>query len=134
MTSARSPWVLLAFRIPREPSTPRIATWRKLRRVGAVQVLDGLVALPSDRRNREQLEWMRQETGDAGGEATIWPAKTSTAEEESPLIERMRNAVAGEYTRVITEAETAALQPPGRRRRSLARLRRDIHRVRDRDY
>jgi hypothetical protein len=102
--------------------------------VGAVQVLDGLVALPSDRRNREQLEWIAQDIRDAGGEATIWTAQTSTAEEESTLIERMRNAVAGEYTRVITEAETAALQPPGRRRRSLARLRRDIHRVRDRDY
>ena len=24
-------WVLLAYRLPREPSTPRIALWRKLR-------------------------------------------------------------------------------------------------------
>ena len=77
MTSARSPWVLLAFRIPREPSTPRIATWRKLRRVGAVQVLDGVVALPADRRNREQLEWIAQDIRDAGGEATIWTDRKS---------------------------------------------------------
>jgi hypothetical protein len=46
----------------------------------------------------------------------------------------MRTAAAAEYRRIITEAEAAAIQPPGRRRRSLARLRRDLHRVRDRDY
>ena len=45
----RLEWVLLAYRLPREPSTPRIAVWRKLRRQGAVQVLDGLVALPAER-------------------------------------------------------------------------------------
>src|SRR4051794_9204915 len=29
--STRTSWVLLAYRLPREPSTPRIALWRKLR-------------------------------------------------------------------------------------------------------
>src|SRR5438552_17238224 len=43
-------WVLLAYRLPRDPSTPRSALWRKLRRLGAVQVLDGLAALPLERR------------------------------------------------------------------------------------
>ena len=41
-------WVLLAYRMPREPSTPRIAVWRKLRKLGAVQLVDGFVALPAD--------------------------------------------------------------------------------------
>ena len=56
--SRRGRWVLLAFRLPREPSTPRIAVWRKLKRLGVAQLLDGLVALPLDSRNREQLEWL----------------------------------------------------------------------------
>src|SRR5258708_1839751 len=30
----RLQWVFLAYRLPREPSTPRIAVWRKLRRLG----------------------------------------------------------------------------------------------------
>ena len=49
-----SEWVLLAYRLPREPSTPRSALWRKLRRLGAAQLLDGLAALPLDARNRER--------------------------------------------------------------------------------
>src|SRR5919198_1871311 len=64
-------WVLLAYRLPREPSTPRSALWRKLRRLGAAQLLDGLAALPLDARTREQLEWVADEVIEAGGEASI---------------------------------------------------------------
>src|SRR5258708_8397611 len=67
-TSSRRPsWVLLAFRLPREPSTPRIALWRRLKRLGVAQLLDGLVALPLDRRNREQLEWLANDVTEVGG-------------------------------------------------------------------
>ena len=72
-------WVLLAYKVPREPSTPRIALWRALRRLGAVQVLDGLVALPADSRTREQLEWLADEVLEAGGEASVWLARPGTA-------------------------------------------------------
>ena len=41
-------WVLLSYRMPREPSTPRIAVWRRLRQLGAAQLGDGLVALVSN--------------------------------------------------------------------------------------
>jgi hypothetical protein len=34
--------------------------------------MDGLVALPLDARNREQLEWLADEVVEAGGEASIW--------------------------------------------------------------
>ena len=68
-------WVLLGYKVPREPSTPRIALWRALRRLGAVQVLDGLVALPADSRTREQLEWLADAVLEAGGEASVWLAR-----------------------------------------------------------
>lgn len=45
-------WVLLSYRLPREPSTPRITIWRKLKRLGVAQISDGLVALPADARTR----------------------------------------------------------------------------------
>ena len=60
-------WVLLSYRLPREPSTPRIATWRKLKRLGVAQLNDGLVALPDDARTREALEWLAGEIAEAGG-------------------------------------------------------------------
>jgi hypothetical protein len=108
--------------------------WRKLKRLGAGQLLDGLVALPLDSRNRERLEWLAEEVTDAAGEATIWVGEVGSAAEERELVARMREAVAGEYRAVIEEAGKLHSQPPGRRRRSLARLRRELRRIRARDY
>src|SRR5881628_250808 len=104
MSSARLQWVLLAYRLPREPSTPRIALWRKLRRLGAAQVLDGLAALPLDARNREQLEWLADEVVEAGGEATIWVGQLASAAQERELASRMAESVAAEYEALFADA------------------------------
>jgi len=132
--SSPTRWVLLAYRFPRNPSTPRSALWRKLRRLGAVQVLDGLAALPLDARNREQLEWLAEEVGEAGGEATIWVGELTSAGEERQLAGRMAEAVAADYQALIDEAAAARTEPPGPRRRTFGRLRRELRRIRARDY
>jgi hypothetical protein len=132
--SVRLEWVLLAYRMPREPSTPRIAVWRKLRRLGVAQVVDGLVALPADARTREQLEWLADEVLEAGGEATIWLGRLGSAAQERAIAERMSDAVTGEYRQLIEEARAAQTDPEGIRRRTLARLRREHRRIAQRDY
>src|SRR6266581_8525112 len=91
MTGRRRRWVLLTYRLPREPSTPRISVWRKLRRLGAAQLQDGLIALPLDSRNREQMEWIADEVIDAGGDAQIWLAEPATAAQERALASSMAN-------------------------------------------
>lgn len=130
----RLKWVFLAYRLPREPSTPRIALWRKLRRLGVVQVLDNLVALPLDARTREQLEWLADEVVDAGGAASIWLAEASSAGHERELARRMSDAIAEEYRVVIQVAGEAAGQSEGQRRRTAARLKRDVRAIRSRDF
>ena len=121
-------WVLLAYRLPREPSTPRIALWRRLRRLGAAQLGDGLVALPADDRTREQLEWLAGEVEESGGEATVWLAQPATAAQGRALADRMRSATAADYQAV---AEAAGLGGDQRRRN---RLRRSLRAIRSRDY
>src|SRR5215211_7381913 len=97
-------WVLLAYRLPREPSTPRIALWRALRRLGAVQLLDGLVALPADARTREQLEWLADDVVQAGGEASVWLAQPGSAAQERALAGRMQAEAAADYRRIVDAA------------------------------
>ena len=80
-------WVLLSYRLPREPSTPRIALWRQLKRLGAVPIGDGVAALPHDSRSREQLDWLASDVENAGGEAIVWLATPSTKAEQR-LLER----------------------------------------------
>jgi hypothetical protein len=134
MSPKRTAWVLLAYRLPREPSTPRSALWRKLRRLGAVRVLDGLAALPLDARTREQFEWLAEEVVEAGGEATIWIGELASAAQERELAARMAEAVAADYRRLHAEAEAARRETSGTRRRTLGRLRRELRRIRARDY
>ena len=97
-------WVFLLYRLPRDPSTPRIALWRNLRRLGVVQLADGLVALPLDARTKEQLEWLADDVIEAGGEASIWVAEAGSAAQERALAARMAEAVAAEYRALLTTA------------------------------
>jgi hypothetical protein len=120
--------------MPREPSTPRISVWRKLRRLGVEQLLDGLVALPLDSRNREQLEWVAQDILDAGGKATLWIGRPALAADERALRERMRDTVAEEYRAVVEAARAADKEAPVTRARTVARLRGELRRIGQRDY
>jgi hypothetical protein len=121
-------WVLLAYRLPREPSTPRIALWRRLRRLGVVQPVDNLVALPLDDRTKEQFEWLAGEVEDAGGEATVWVGQLTSKAQERELVARMTEAVAADYRLVLEAAEA------GSGRRTLNRLRRSMRDIRARDF
>jgi hypothetical protein len=126
--------VLLAYRLPRDPSTPRIALWRKLRRLGAVQLQDGLAALPLDARTREQLEWLADEVTDSGGEAAVWLAEPATTAQERALAQQLAAGIAGEYRAVLAAAAAARAQSIGSRRRTMGRLRRELRRIASRDY
>jgi len=132
--TGRLEWVLLAYRLPREPSAPRVTVWRKLRRLGVTQLVDGLVALPADARTREQLEWLADEVVDADGEATVWLGRLGSAAQERALAQRMADAVAVDYAAVASDAEAAASEPDVARRRTVARLRRELQRIGRRDF
>jgi hypothetical protein len=127
-------WVLLAYRLPRVPSTPRSAVWRKLKRLGVGWLGDGLVALPADARTREQLEWIAEEVTDNGGEATLWLGRPLGANAASAVADRMTAAVAAEYDGVAAEADSARTADPVTRRRTAVRLRRELHRIQGRDF
>jgi len=131
---AQLKWVLMAYRLPREPSTPRIAVWRSLRRLGAVQLVDGLVAIPADARTIEALEWLADEVIAAGGEASVWVAEPTSGAQERTLAMRMAEMATAGYLALAESAHAALGEDPGVRRRTLARLRRELRRVGGRDY
>jgi len=98
-------WVLLVYRLPREPSRHRVAVWRKLRDLGAIYLKDGVAALPEDAVTREQLEWLQLRVREAGGEATLWEAKPGTVAEEAELVEAFRSSREEAYRAIVAEAE-----------------------------
>src|SRR4051794_39763697 len=127
-------WVLLSYRLPREPSGPRTTLWRRLKRLGVAQLTDGLVALPSDPRTREQLEWLAGDVTEAGGSAGLWVGRPATAAQERDLAARMAAARADEYISLATQCRAAADPSQGDRRRALRRLRTEWRAINRRDF
>jgi len=124
----------LCYRLPREPSTPRITVWRNLKRLGVGQLADGLVTLPADARTREQLEWVSEQVIESGGEASIWLARPATLEQERQVATAMAAARAQEYESVTVEATQAADLDERARQRIASRLNAELRRIERRDF
>jgi hypothetical protein len=127
-------WVLLTYRLPREPSAPRLALWRKLKRLGVAQLSDGLVALPADARTREQLEWAAEEVEEAGGTAGVWVARPASRALEREVAGPMNAARGAEYREIAEQAAEALDMGPAECRQVQRRLRAQMRRVERRDF
>jgi hypothetical protein len=133
----RPRWVLLVYRLPREPSRHRVAVWRKLRDLGALYLQDGVAALPEDAVTREQLEWLQLRVREAGGEATLWEGRPGTVAEEAALVEAFRFSREEAYRAIIAEAERLqrkAQMGGGQTLEQLGKLEREFRAERRRDY
>lgn len=132
-SSADQQWALLVYRLPREPSTPRIALWRKLRRYGAFQLSDGVALLPATPRSREQLDWVAEDVVAAGGDAEVWIAVPGRLREHQRITSELNTAREREY-RELTAAAHAAAQSGTDASRLLPTLRRRLRDITRRDY
>ena len=132
--TAAGEWVLLSYRLPREPSTPRITLWRKLKKLGVAQLADGVVALPADARTREQLEWLAEEVVESGGQAGVWLARPSTASQERELAAQIADARAAEYSELESAAAAAEMLSTSARAGALRRLRAQWRQITRRDF
>lgn len=105
-----------------------MTVWRKLRRLGAVQLVDGLVTLPASARTVEAFGWLADEVVEAGGEAWTWRASGSKAQDRA-LRQQLRDSVLNEYATLIAEAKATSDD-----RRTVQRLRRTLREIERRDY
>ena len=133
----RPRWVLLVYRLPREPSRHRVAVWRKLRDLGALYLQDSVAALPEDAVTREQLEWLQLRVREAGGEATLWEGRPGTVAEEAELVEAFRSSREKAYRTIIARAQRLrrkAEMGGGTLSEQLGKIEREFRAERRRDY
>lgn len=110
--------------------------WRKLKRLGAAQIGDGLAALPADARTLEQFEWLAEEIDEAGGASTLWRAELTSHAQERSVVGDMAAARAQEYADIADRAKMAAQVSIAATEsmRMLRSLRRELRQVQRRDF
>jgi hypothetical protein len=119
-------WVVLVYKIPREPAAGRVYVWRKLKRLGALLVHDAVWLLPNTPWTREQFQWLAVEIRELGGEALVWESRMVLPGQDTALVQQFVADVDEAY-RVIL----AALQQADA---DLAPLARQYQQVQARDY
>lgn len=119
-------WLLMVYRVPRDPSASRVYVWRKLKQLGAVALQDAAWVLPVTPRTQEQFQWLAAEIVELGGEATIFASEVLFASDTDRLMEEFNKPVREAYQEIL-----AALK---RKDRDLAALSRKFQQAQAQDY
>jgi DNA-binding transcriptional regulator PaaX len=119
-------WLLLVYRIPREPSAGRVAVWRKLKKTGAVALQDAVWVLPRSERNLEQFQWLAAEIVESGGEASLFDAE--------PLITSVEASLRDRFEEPVRRAYQGILEALKRRNPDLAELSKKYQQAKSRDF
>ena len=139
-------WLVLAWRLPNGPSTPRVTVWRSLRRLGAAVLTPGAAILPHREDLQEQLDWLAQEIEELGGDAWVLPVTELSEVEERKVRDQMRSDRQAEYVELRTDARAFLVRAPEhpgqsddhglrlRTEKELVALQRRFRKIRARDY
>jgi hypothetical protein len=131
-------WLLLLFSLPTNRNTERVAVWRRLKKMGAVQIKTSTYLLPDEPAQYEQFQWLAQQIRDYGGDSTLVRAQEIEGLTKEKVIAMFNDARAKDYAelrkslqgfigrRRKMEAETAAAE--------LERLTRQFREMREVDF
>ena len=130
-------WLLLIHQIPPKPDYLRVKIGRRLQRIGAVPVKNSVYVLPDRAQSLEDLQWVRAEIIDGGGDASICRAEFVDGLTQSQLEYLFRGARDTDYAELADAARElwsglrrrdrdAGRQRPSRPEDDLARLRKRL--------
>jgi hypothetical protein len=131
-------WLLLLFSLPTNRNTQRVAVWRRLKKIGAVQIKTSTYLLPDEPAQYEQFQWLAQQIRDYGGDSTLVRAQEIEGLTREKVVAMFNDARAKDYAAVgkslqsfiarrkKTDAELAAAE--------LERLTRQFREIREVDF
>jgi hypothetical protein len=99
-------WELLIYRLPAQPSRVRVAVWRELRRLGALPLQQGVVALPATEALRERLDEIQRRIRDEGGGSYRFALDAVDDEQDTRLRGEWNALREQEYAEIVEECET----------------------------
>ncbi len=92
---AKTVWTMLLAQLPAAPSSARVALWRRLRSIGATNLVNGAWILPGQDEHIALFRQLGETVRSQGGTATVFNG--SAEESDELVIERFRADRAREY-------------------------------------
>jgi hypothetical protein len=99
-----SSWLLFLYSLPTRQNTARVAVWRKIRKIGAIQIKNSTYLLPDQPARYEHFQWLAQQVRDYGGDATLVRAQEiegMPSEKLVALFNRARDQEFGELKKAL---------------------------------
>lgn len=126
MVTLSNHWLMLQYKIPANPSAPRVYIWRKLKRIGALLILDTVWVLPDTPRTLEQFQWLAAEIVELGGEALLWQGQPALNGPDKDMRQQFLEQVDEAYTDIMKQLQSQDV--------NLEQLSRQYQQVKSRDY
>ena len=100
-------WLTLLMSLPPTPTRHRVGVWRKLKRMGAINLRGSAWILPENPETTEQFHWLVQEVQSFGGEATLLRVDGIETMSDEEITTLFNDARAAEYETVKRECREA---------------------------
>jgi ChrB-like protein len=98
-------WFLLTYRLPAEPSSARVSVWREVRRSGALQLQQSVIAFPDAEPFARAVARIRAAVDEVGGTTLALRAEPVDAADDARLRSAWNEARADEYGELVSECE-----------------------------
>lgn len=105
LPAAAREWLLLIYRLPKEPSTARAAVWRETKRLGVLSLQHGVCLLPRSQEAHAAYRQLVHRIEEYGGEATVLTTSSPDDTWQEKTIARFNAARDEEYEEVVDETE-----------------------------
>ncbi len=98
-------WIVFSYSLPTKArSSPRVALWRRLRRLGAIAPAGGVQVLPACEDCLEAFQWLAEEIRQARGEAVIMRVDRFETLSDQQLKALFNEARQADYAEIETAA------------------------------
>lgn len=98
-------WIVLNYNLPTEPSRHRVAVWRSLKKLGAVNIQQSMWILGYSEENYHALQRISQEIESNNGEALLMESVFFDEKHEQRVISIFNDIRDEEYKEFIDECE-----------------------------
>src|SRR2546421_759628 len=91
---------MLLFSLPTNRNAERVTGWRRLKKIGAVQIKTSTYLLPDEPAQYEQFQWLAQQIRDYGGDATLVRAQEIEGLTKDSVLSLFYSAPRKEYSQL----------------------------------